>query len=111
MSECILFYTKLHCDESLAPSELEGILPHMAYTGMCRRQGMVSDLSVLNEVCNFVRVCQQGIACTTGFICWINFVQYKGNDYNVNCCNAFANSAACILSFALNRVVKLRALS
>ena len=21
---------------------------------------------------------------TTGFICWINFVQYKGNDYNVN---------------------------
>ena len=21
MSECILFYTKLHCDESLAPSE------------------------------------------------------------------------------------------
>lgn len=84
MSECILFYTKLHCDESLAPSELEGILPHMAYTGMCRRQGMVSDLSVLTEVCNFVRVCQQGIACTIGFICWINFIQYKGNDYNVN---------------------------
>ena len=94
MSECILFYTKLHCDESLAPSKggeggggggwLEGVLPHMAYTGMCRWQGMVSDLSVLNEVCNFVRVCQQGIACTIGFICWINFVQYKENDYNVN---------------------------
>lgn len=93
MSECILFYTKLHCDESLAPSEgvegwwgggLEGVLPHMPYAGMCRWQGMVSDLSVLTEVCNFVRVCQQGIACTIGFICWINFVQYKGNDYNVN---------------------------
>ena len=36
MSECILFYTKLHCDESLALSEgieeggrgLEGVLPH-----------------------------------------------------------------------------------
>ena len=43
---------------------LEGVLPHMAYTGMCRWQGMVSDLSVLNEVCNFVTACQQGIACT-----------------------------------------------
>ena len=93
MSECILFYTKLHCDESLAPvlrggggvGGLEGVLPHMPYAGMCRWQGMVSDLSsVLTEVCNFVRVCQQGIACTIGFICWINFVQYKGNDYNVN---------------------------
>ena len=87
---------KLHCDESLAPSEgvegwwwgggrgLEGFLPHMPYAGMCRWQDMVSDLSVLTEVCNFVRVCQQGIACTIGFICWINFIQYKGNDYNVN---------------------------
>ena len=95
MSECILFYTKLHCDESLALSEGiergEGIgsgspsLPHtVPYAGMRRWQGMVSDLSVLNEVCNFLRVCQQGIACTIGFICWINFVQYKGNDYNVN---------------------------
>ena len=93
MSECILFYTKLHCDESLAPSEgvegwgggeLGGVLPHMPYAGMCRWQGMVSDLSVLTEVCNFVRVCQQGIACTIGFICWINFVQYKEIDYNVN---------------------------
>ena len=71
MSECILFYTKLHRDESLAPSEggegrggLEGVLPPMAYTEMCRWQGMVSDLSVLNEVCNFVTACQQGIACT-----------------------------------------------
>ena len=42
------------------------------------------DLSVLNWVYNFVRVCQQGIACTKGFICWINFVQYKGNDFNVD---------------------------
>ena len=92
MSECILFYTKLHCDESLAPSEgvegwcwgggggLEGVLPHMPQAGVYRWQGVVSDLSVLTEVCNFVRVCQQGIACTIGFICWINFIQYKGND-------------------------------
>ena len=63
---------------------LEGVLPHMPYAGICRWQGMVSDLSVLTEVCNFVRVSQQGIACTIGFICWINFIQYKGNDYNVN---------------------------
>ena len=87
MSECILFYTNLHCDWSLARAWGGGGrrgVGRGAYTGMCRWQGIVFDLSVLNWVYNFVRVCQQGIACTTGFICWINFVQYKGNDYNVD---------------------------
>ena len=86
MSECILFYTNLHCDWSLARAWGGGRrgVGRGAYTGMCRWQGIVFDLSVLNWVYNFVRVCQQGIACTTGFICWINFVQYKGNDYNVD---------------------------
>ena len=59
MSECILFYTKLHCDESLAPSKGgEGGggrgVGRGAYTGMCRWQGIVFDLSVLNWVYNFV---------------------------------------------------------
>ena len=77
-------YTKLHCDWSLALAGGGGGVGRGTYTGMCRWQGIVFDLSVLNWVYNFVRVCQQGIACTTGFICWINFVQYKGNDYNVD---------------------------
>ena len=36
-------------------------------------QGVVFDLSVLNEV-YIVCVCQQGIACTIDLICKINFV-------------------------------------
>ena len=57
MSECILFYTKLHCDWSLAGAWGGGggeVLEGGAYTGMCRWQGIVFDLSVLNWVYNFV---------------------------------------------------------
>ena len=34
-----------------------GVLPYMAYTGMCRWKGMVFDLSVLKRAYNFLRVC------------------------------------------------------
>ena len=46
-----------------------GVLPHMAYTGMCRWTGYGFDLSVLNRVYNFERICQRGITCTIDLIC------------------------------------------
>ena len=84
MSECLLFIQSFTVIGRWRWRGRGGGVGRGTYTGMCRRQGIVFDLSVLNWVYNFVRVCQQGIACTTGFICWINFVQYKGNDYNVD---------------------------
>ena len=48
-------YTKLHCDWSLARAGGGGEgVGRGAYTGMCRWQGIVFDLSVLNWVYNFV---------------------------------------------------------
>ena len=84
MSECLLFIQSFTVIGRWRWWGRGGGVGRGTYTGMCRWQGIVFDLSVLNWVYNFVRVCQQGIACTTGFICWINFVQYKGNDYNVD---------------------------
>ena len=42
--------------------------------GYAAGQGMVFDLSVVNRVYYFVRVCQQGVACTIDLICQMNFV-------------------------------------
>ena len=48
-----------------------GVLPYMAYTGMCHWTGLRYgfDLSVLNRVYNFERICQRGIAGTIDLIC------------------------------------------
>ena len=84
MSECILFYTKLHCDWSLARAGrggggwrggLYGDVPLAGYgfLPLCPKLGIQFRVSL-----------SAGYCCTTGFICWINFVQYKGNDYNVD---------------------------
>ena len=59
--------------------EQEGhsLWPYMAYTGYPAEQGLVFDLSVLNMLYNYVRVCpyyKQGIACTTDLICWMKLV-------------------------------------
>ena len=58
-----------------------GVPPCMAYTGMCRRTGY----GFCPLCLNFVRVCQQGIACTIGLICKMNFVCAPNTKaYNVN---------------------------
>ena len=51
--------------------------PYMAFTGMCRWAGMGIDLSVLNWVHNFVRLCtyyKQGFASTIDLICLMKCV-------------------------------------
>ena len=58
-----------------------GGTPCMACTRMCRQTGY----SFCPLCPNFVRVCQQGIACTIGLICKIHFVCAPNTKaYNVN---------------------------
>lgn len=66
--------------------------------------GLYEDVT-LDRLYNFVRVCQQCIACPIDLLDKFEFVLqvYKTNDYNVN-----FSSLACILSFLLNLVIKLR---
>ena len=54
-----------------------GLPPYMAFTEMCRWSGMGINLSVVNRVYNFVRLCpnfKQGIASTIDLICLMKFV-------------------------------------
>ena len=62
------------------------VLPHMAYTGMCRCRwtGYGFYLAVLNRVYNFVRVCQKGIAGMIDFICLMNLFVLLVNMNNMN---------------------------
>ena len=89
MSECILFYTKLHCDWSLARAVGVG---GVGYTISC-------------ESINRVLLARQ--------VSFAGSILYNTKEMTITwiCCNAFGNTAVCILSFALNKVVKLRVLS
>ena len=83
-----------------------------AYTGMCRWQGIVFDLSVLNWVYNFV--CESvNRVLLARLVSFARSILYNTKEMTITwiCCNAFGNTAACILSFALNKVVKVRVLS
>ena len=79
-----------------------GVLPYMAYTGMCK--GMVFVLSVLNRVYNFARVCpKQGqfrasLSKTVCMICASAFVPSRSND-----CNMIFSIAIAINDFKTTR--------
>ena len=84
--------------------------------GCAAGQGMGFELSVLNRVYKFKRVCsncKQGIACTIDLydlldeICVLQV--YKERNFNLLYCNCqwimALNKTVCILSFVLNRVI------
>ena len=90
---------------------LEGVLPHMAYTGMCRWQGMVFDLSVPT---GYTISCESvNRVLLARLVSFAGSILYNTKELTMKwiCCNVFTNTAACILSFELNRVVKLRVFS
>ena len=101
---------------SLAPGI---VIPDMAHTLMCRWTGYGFCPSVLNRVYNLEResvlIINRVLPPRLISFAWWNLFllqAHKSNDYNMNLlsCNcqwALKQKTACILSFALNKVIKL----
>ena len=72
-----IFFHPVNCFLYRCAAWARGALPYMTYMGYAAGQGLGFDLSVLDMVYKYVRVCpyyKQGIACTTDLICWMKLV-------------------------------------
>ena len=88
---------------------LRAVLPYMAYRGCATGQGMFIYIPFLNRVYNFVRVCPNH---KQDEIFW--FPKYTKAMTKPCICSIaiankwFKNKTACILSFLLNKGIKIK---
>ena len=72
-----IFFHPVNCFLYRCAAWARGALPYMTYMGYAGGQGLGFDLSVLDMVYKYVRVCpyyKQGIACATDLICRMKLV-------------------------------------